>query len=156
MDYSLNRWSSVFLFLESRLTLRARPSGISTFKDQVRNGRDAFPMVPLFADVAFCTPQRWRFPGRFIPRHSAVTDHRDVLDKYLLLRALFLHLREGKGLKEGALKALNLDAFSLNFLHCQKSDQMNLLRGVRRPKRREQIPHSHGSYSVLVTWGQHS
>lgn len=74
-----------------------------TFKDHVRNGRDAFPMVPLFADVAFCTPQRWRFPGRFIPRHSAVTDHRDVLEKYLFLRALFLHLRDGKRLKEGDL-----------------------------------------------------
>ena len=64
-------------------------------------------MVPNFADGAFCTPQRWRFPGRFIPWHSAVTDHGDVLEKYLFLRALFLHLREGKGVKEGALEALN-------------------------------------------------
>ena len=71
------------------------------------NGRDAFPVVPPFADGAFCTPQRGGFPGRFIPWHSAVTDHRDVLEKYLLLRALLLHLREGKGVKEGALKALN-------------------------------------------------
>ena len=63
-------------------------------------------MVPNFADggILHTTEDgdsRQIYPMAFCSHRS-----RGRPGKYLFLRALFLHLREGKGVKEGALKAL--------------------------------------------------
>ena len=95
--------SNEFRSFQSLFTFWAPPSRVWTFENRMRNYRDAFSVVPLFAGIAFSAPERRKFFVRIIPWHSAFTDYRN---KLRLSVSLLLNFRERKWVKKARVEAV--------------------------------------------------
>ena len=98
--------SNDFPLFQRLFTLWAPPSRVWTFENRMRNCRNAFSVVPLFAGITFSAPERRKLFVRIIPWHSAFTDYMDLLNKFGLSVSLLLDFREREGVKKAHVEAV--------------------------------------------------